>query len=133
ILDTPVDSVGVNFTDLQLNTGHGSDTVNVLNTQNDVFLIINGQGGTDSVNIGNGRSLLGIHNETFGTEVHNTGGFTDLTLDGSADNSSQNVTMAADTIDGLVKGEIFYNTNELRSLNVKGGRGGNTFTINDTF
>jgi hypothetical protein len=134
VFDTPVDeSISADITSTHLNTGLGSDTVNVLNA--DRPLSIQGQSGKDAVHIGNGGSLQGI--QAF-VEVDNTGGFTDLTVDGSAATDSQNVDMAISTdgfgvIDGLAPAQILYKVNDVSSVDVKGGPKGNTFTVENTF
>jgi hypothetical protein len=136
VLGTPHDTnILGGFPDTLLNTGPGSDTVNVLNTSDDSSLAIQGQNGRDAVHIGNGGSLLGIQGAV---TVLNTGNFTDLTVDGSAATDSQNVSMTIRTdgfgeIDGLAPATIFYNVPDTSSVDVKGGPQGNTFTVEDTF
>jgi hypothetical protein len=124
ILDTPAGT--------HLFTGESSDTVNVLGTDHSLF--IDGDSGRDAVHIGNGGSLQGIQGHV---EVSNVGGFTDLTVDGSAAADSQNVTMSRFgdfiEIDGLAADAILYKVNDVSSVDVKGGPHGNTFTVEDTF
>jgi hypothetical protein len=129
------------LSNVTLKSGLGSDTVNVLALSDEnTGLFIDGVAGRDHVNVGNAGSVQGI--ESF-LDVRNTGGFTDLIVDDSADPTGRDVTMRAggpgedSSILGLtpngILSEISYINGDLSLLQVNGGRGGNTFTINDTF
>jgi hypothetical protein len=141
ILDTPAAFVFFQkTTHTTIHTGFDGDTVNVRRTTS-VELDILGTSGRDTVNIGNNGSLQGI--QSFVTVK--TGSFgargTALSVDGSADTSSQNVFMgqasddpSAFTINGLLPGNntIEYDRDHTNSVNVKGSKGAKTYTVDDT-
>ncbi|MFI5460191.1 MAG: beta strand repeat-containing protein, partial [Isosphaerales bacterium] len=117
-----------------LNTGLGDDTTNVFAT-GDNTLDIHGQGGQDAVTLG-ADPVAGMQN-LFGTiNVDNETGFTDLTLDDSADTTGQTALMFNDGTNGQVTGlspaTINYVDDDISSLTVDGGSGGNTFTVDGT-
>lgn len=135
VLDTssvfrfPIGDVGRTFID----TGGGADTVNVL-ASSAPLLSIEGTSGRDTVRIGNNGSLEGIDSEI---EVSNAGSFTNLIVDGSAASGSQDVRLAVangfGTIDGLAPEQIRYKVADTSGVTVRGGRFGNTFTVDGTF
>src|SRR5262249_24871258 len=121
-----------NVTETILETGAGNDTVNVLANASKL-LEIKAQSGSNTVRIGNG-SLQAVRERVYLLDSR----FTTLFVDGSADTGPQNVTMsigadAFGAIRGLAPAEINYDVPSVSFLNVKGGRGGNTFTVEDTF
>jgi hypothetical protein len=144
VLHTPFDGTSGST---KLNTGTGNDTVNVLGIDGDpnggVFtfggdLSIQGQGGVDTVHVGNAGSVQGIQGLV---NISNHGGFTALFLDDSADAVARSITM--DFIDrsgihtgrirGLAPEEIQFEQSAVHFVQVDAGSGGNTFTIEDTF
>jgi hypothetical protein len=141
ILDAPAAfAFFQNLTHTTIHTGSAGDTVNVRRTTS-VELDILGSSGRDTVNIGNNGSLQGI--QSFVTVK--TGSFgaqgTALSVDGSADTSSQNVFMgqasdnpSAFTINGLLPGSrtIEYDSFHTSSVHVKGSKGAKTYTVDDT-
>jgi hypothetical protein len=117
-----------------LNTGTGDDTTNVLGNGANT-LDIHGQAGQDAVILG-ADPTVGMQN-LFGTiNVDNGLGFTDLTLDDSADTTGQTALLFNDGTNGQVTGlspaTINYVNDDTSSLTVKGGSGGNTFTVDGT-
>ena len=117
-----------------LNTGTGDDTTNVFAT-GDNTLDIHGQQGQDTVTLG-ADPTVGMQN-LFGTiNVDNALGFTDLTLDDSADTTGQTALLFNDGTNGQVTGlspaTINYVNDDTSSLTVFGGSGGNTFTVDGT-
>ena len=117
-----------------LNTGTGDDTTNVFAT-GDNTLDIHGQAGQDTVILG-ADPVVGMQN-LFGTiNVDNDLGFTDLTLDDSADTTGQTALLFNDGTNGQVTGlspaTINYVNDDTSSLTVFGGSGGNTFTVDGT-
>ena len=117
-----------------LNTGTGDDTTNVFAT-GDNTLDIHGQAGQDTVTLG-ADPVVGMQN-LFGTiNVDNALGFTDLTLDDSADTTGQTALLFNDGTNGQVTGlspaTINYVDDDTSSLTVFGGSGGNTFTVDGT-
>src|SRR5262249_52734483 len=141
ILDTPAAFVFFQkTTHTTIHTGFAGDTVNVRRTTSQALNIL-GTSGRDTVNIGNNGSLQGI--QSFVTVK--TGSFgargTALSVDGSADTSSQNVFMgqasddpSAFAINGLLPGNntIEYDFFHTSSVDVKGSKGAKTYTVDDT-
>jgi hypothetical protein len=111
-----------------LDSGTGNDAVNVQGTVNP--LAIQGQQGNDTVVIGSLAPSLGgtLANITGPVSVANTKGTTALTVDDSGDSSPKAaVTITSGSITGLAPATISYAN--LSSLTVRGGSGGNTFTV----
>jgi acrosin len=109
-------------------SGTGNDQVIVQGTSQP--LTVNGEAGSDTVTLGNAGSVQGL----FGTvTVGNTAGNSALTVDDSADSIGRTATVGATGITGLLPGGagIAYTGNQLSSLVVKGGSGGNAFTVTD--
>ena len=116
-------------------TGTGNDLVTVDGTTGPLGL--NGIGGLDTVNIGTG-DLSTIHNSV---TVANTGGFSAVNVNDSADQSARTVLLynngatngISTVIDGFpTGGDIVLRGSDLRSLAIHAGSGGNTFRIHDT-
>ncbi len=108
-------------------TGLGQDTVSVRRTS--ANLTLDGQNMIDTVtlgNAGNARQLAGT------LHVTNLGAYTALTVDDSADAVTRTATLSATSLSGLASAQVTWGTNDLRSLTLSGGSGGNTFTINGT-
>jgi hypothetical protein len=104
-----------------------ADTFNVNSTFN--ALAIQGTSGADVVNIGNAGSVQGIASAV---TVANTGSFTALTIDDSADATGRAVTVTNASVTGLAPAAINYAQSDLRSLTVNAGNGGNTFAVTST-
>jgi hypothetical protein len=124
VTNTPDSILGVTTT---LNSGAGVDTVNVQNTTGS--LAINGNNGRDNVTISDAGSVQGIMGAV---TVSNTLSFTALTVDDSADAAARMVTINAGAITGLAPAAINYVGTDLRALTIKGGTGGNNFTVANT-
>lgn len=107
-----------------LNTGTGSDTVTVQGTSN--TLNVNGQNGADTVTIGNAGSVQGINGVV---NITNAFAFTSIIVDDSADGTARTATINNTGITGLAPAAINYVQNDVNSLTVNGGTGGNTFTV----
>src|SRR5262249_35761162 len=111
-----------------LNMGSSNDTVTVLGNANAVT--INGQGGRDTVKIGNSfHSLQDIHNVV---TVTNGPYYSDVTIDGSGDAAAKTATVSSNSVTGLAPAAINFVPYDLASLIIKGGNGNNTFTVADT-
>jgi hypothetical protein len=114
-----------------LNTGIGNDTVNV--TRSAGALTINGQNGRDNVNIFVPNSSPSINGTL---TVTNVDSFTALNVDASAVNTPETATLDVvggdGVISGLTPGTIHYHTNDVSSVQVTGGSGGNNFTVANT-
>jgi hypothetical protein len=126
IFDTPHEGF-FHSVDTILNSGTGRDTVTVFGTSSSFFQV-EGQNGADQVTLFP-QGLLA------GATVTNARGRTDLVVDDSADTVGRNVFLG----DGFVGGfrgndrDVIVFAGALSSLYIKGGRGGNTFDIIDTF
>jgi hypothetical protein len=96
-------------------------------------LTINGQNGHDQVFLDNAGSVQGIQR---GITITNTGSFTDLFVNDSADNTSHSVTLDADpthgTITGLAPNTISYNVADVSSVTVDSGRGNDLIFVRST-
>ena len=136
---------------LHLTTGSGDDTVNVRSTLVVLLplagtvppipfvasLTLDSSGGSDTVNVGNG----GLTNEVHGNLlVRNAEGHTTLNVDDSADTSPSTVTLSvgddaghpSGVIDGLTAGSVTFRASDVSSVTLDGGKGGNTFNVNNT-
>lgn len=130
VVDTPQNGLG-NMSSL-INSGTGLDTVNILRTRS--VLSVNGQNGRDIVNVGLNGSVQGIGEKL---SVNNTSDYSTINLDDSADPTSRNVRMrriggGVTEVSGLAPGLFSIRNRDLLALNINGGGGGNTFTIEDT-
>jgi hypothetical protein len=123
-------------TQTRLFTGTGADTVNVLRTQDQSFLEIHGQNGRDKVTLGNAGSVQDIRESV---RIDNSGSFTDLVVDDSADIIARHVTIdhtfddqALNPLDpdflyvrGLAPAEIVFNVHDMSTADIRFGGGGN--------
>jgi acrosin len=114
-----------------LNTGQGADTINVQGTTGP--LVLNGQSGLDTVNVGQGGSVQGIKGAL---TVTNSGSFSALNVDDHLDPTGRVVTMdvanGIGTITGLAPATIKYTAGDVGSVSVSGGDGANTFNVANT-
>ena len=112
-----------------LDTGAGTDTVNVQAV--DLPLTINGQGGggNDVLNLGNGNSLAGI----VGTvNIANGPSYFHVNVNDGADNANHpSVTLSPGGLTGLAPAAINFSTTPIcvSTLNISVGNGNNTYTI----
>jgi hypothetical protein len=108
------------------------DVISVLTTPASVSTTVTSTivtGITDTVNVGNAGSSQGILGSL---SIQNPAGFTNLTLDDSADGTARTVSLATGFITGLTPGAITYVPTDLASLTINGGSGGNTFNVAST-
>ncbi len=110
-----------------LNSGTGVNTVNVRATTG--TLNINGQSGQDTVNVSNAGSAQGIVGLI---NLTNAGSYTALTVDDSATAAAKTVSLGSTHLIGLAPNGIYWVENDVRSVTVRGGTGGDTFTVVDT-
>jgi hypothetical protein len=116
-----------NLSSLSITTGTAADTVNVYSTYYPTTL--NSGGGQDTVNVGYNGVLSYI---TGALTVKNTPSYTALTIDDSAASAAQTASIESGAVTGLAPVTISYVQNDLSGLTVKGGTGGNTFTVANT-
>jgi hypothetical protein len=105
-----------------LNTGTGNDTVNVHATTGG--LLVNGQDGADTANLGNAGSAQSIQGAV---SINNAGSFTSVTVDDSADTTGRTVAVGVSAITGLTPATVNYS--DTNHLVLDGGTGSNTFNI----
>lgn len=115
--------------DVTVNAGEGDDTVNVL-ALTAAPLLVDGQGGTNNVTVGDAGSLQSI---LAGITVNGAPGSTRLVVDGSADAMGRNPTLAAvgdlASLSGIASAVIQYAVSGLDSLLVKSGDGDDALTV----
>jgi hypothetical protein len=116
-----------NLSSLNITTGTAADTINVYSTYCPTTL--NSGGGKDTVNVGYNGVLSSI---TGALTVKNTPSFTALNIDDSADSVARTATINSGAVTGLAPAAISYRQSDLSGLTVKGGTGGNTFTVVNT-
>jgi hypothetical protein len=115
-----------------INSGDGTDTINVLRTLTGMPVTINSTG-TATVNVGNAGNAQGIAGTL---TINNPSGSTALNIDDSADAIARTVTVQVNgttgTITGLTPANIVYATTGVSSITLNGGSGGNTFNVLST-
>jgi hypothetical protein len=123
------------LTSITIDTGDGSDFVTIRSTAIPTNVTTTGTGSdNDAVTIGNAGSVQGI---TAPLSVSNANDLSTLVVDDSADAAARTVTLSDTTIAGLAPADITFAPNSLgdvspaSALTVKGGTGGNTFTVTD--
>ena len=126
---TTVTGPDSSVTTIATDTLTGNDTVTVQSTDAPVTVnFTNVAGNLDTVTVG-GSSSKGAQGVKASVSVNNSHGMTVLNVDDSADLSGQTATIAGMSITGLAPGAVNYSSAALLALNVKGGIGGNTFTV----
>jgi hypothetical protein len=108
--------------------GNAANTVNILAEENFGTTTINVLAAT-TVNVGNAGSAQGL------TTPLVLNGPTDsitLTVDDSADTTARVVTATPTGVSGLARGGIQYAANQIASISLDGGSGGNTFSVPGT-
>lgn len=127
-INNPVPGNGLKT--LTVDSEDGLDVVNVLATATGVDTTVsstNGAGTTDVITIGSGGSVQSI----LGTlNIQNTFGFSNVTLDNSADTIARTVTVSSSQITGLAPGAINFTAFSIDTLKISGGSGGNTYNVN---
>ena len=125
-------------TSVSVTTGHAADTVNVLATGVTTNLI--GNGGRDTVNVGNAGSVQGI----LGTlSIENPPSFNTINVNDSADTTARTVTLSTfvnpndsqhnsdpwGTITGLAPAAINYEYDDTTSVSVTTGHAADTVNV----
>jgi hypothetical protein len=128
VASTPFSGVGNPIT---LNTGTGTDTVNVQTTDATAPLTVNAAGtGNDLVVIGHLSSLAGI----LGTLTLNNGpSWSHVIINDGSDNANHpNVLLTATSLSNLAPAVINFESDSLGELIIVGGSGNNTYTVVNT-
>src|SRR5262249_47763299 len=121
------------FFQLVLNTGSGGDIVRVL--ANEETLTINGENGSDFVNIGSDISPAGTMQKILSDiTITNKFAFSQVTLNDAANPTGLlvQVDMPNDSlvkVSGLSQGNIFYNPADVSHVNINGSSSADTFII----
>ena len=116
-------------TSIATDTLDGNDTVTIQST--DALVTVNFTnlaGNVDTVIVG-GSTTKGAQGVKAAVTVNNLHGSTVLNVDDSADLIGQTATISGNMITGLAPGSVTYGGAKLLALNVKGGEGGNAFTV----
>jgi hypothetical protein len=127
VTGTPTNQFGTLTT--TLNTGAGTDAVNVQTTEGP--LVVNGNAGRDTVVLGSLAPNLGgtLASLSGAVTVTNSGSSTSLTLDDSGSSSPKQVTVTDGGITGLAPTPIDFVAAELSPLTVDAGSGSDTFDV----
>jgi hypothetical protein len=120
------------FDSIFIDSGRGNDFVSILRTAKPVQ--VHGDAGDDTVKIGNPD---GVREITANVTVDNTFGSTNLVIDDSGDAQPRFVTQDSlgleFSVTGLAPATISYSGQDMRSVQIDGGNGDNTFNVLDTF
>ena len=115
---------------ITLNTDGAGSTVNVYNTSAAAPLTIYGHA-TDTVNVGNASN--GVRGINGNVTVNNPPSFTTLNIDDGADPIARTAFVDKSGINGYLIGMapavIYWNTNDIASVNIKSGYGADTIGI----
>jgi hypothetical protein len=111
-----------------VNTGDGTDTVNVLRTLPDAPVTINNNGGgsSDVVNFGTGGSMAGIQGTV---SVSNGPSYTHVNIDDSADSLNRSVSISNGGVSVQGAAAITFGNTSVNTLTINGGSGNNTYTV----
>ena len=116
-----------------VNTGSGSNTVNILNTSADIAINEIGSG-TDTVNVGNGGSVQGI---LAAVNIQNPPSYNTINVNDSADPTARTVTLSTyssggynwGSITGLAPAAINYKYFDTSSVNITTGSAADTVNV----
>jgi RTX calcium-binding nonapeptide repeat (4 copies) len=127
--------------DIQITTGTGDNAVNVLSTPVGASVQLRAGGGQDRVSVGDAGLVQNIKGPLFVTNAPN---FSTLEVDDSANLGAGGnlggklVLLTVDSstgmgaVHGLAPADILFQENDLQSLTIRGGAGGNVFDVFDT-
>jgi hypothetical protein len=124
----PINYEYSNLYNVALSLGNAANTVNILAEENFGTTTLTAHAAT-AVNVGNAGNAQGL------TTPLILSGPTDsitLTVDDSADTTARAVTATTSTVSGLARGGILYSANQIASITLDGGSGGNTFSVPST-
>jgi hypothetical protein len=117
------------YLDVTLNTGSGTDTVNVQATRVGVPLTVNGGGlGNDVVNLGLNNSLANLLGAV---TIYNGPSYFHVNVNDSADTTNHsNLVLTYGSLTGLAPAAINFGVASINALTINGGSGNNTYTVN---
>jgi hypothetical protein len=116
-----------------VNTGSGTNTVNILNTSANIAINESGSG-TDTINIGNGGSVQGI---LAAVSLQNPPSYNTININDSADTTARTVTLSNyslgganwGAISGLSTATIYYKYADTSSVNINTGSAADTVNV----
>ena len=112
--------------DLVVETGDGDDAVTVQSA--DAPVAVDAGPGANRVTLGGDPA--GARGLTTGpVTVASTGGTAALTIDNRTDTAGRAVTVDAGSVTGLAAADVTYTPGEVTAATLRGGAGGNTFTV----
>jgi len=104
--------------------GSGDDTLNVQSTDRPV--LIDGNSGSDTVNIGNGGSAQDILGAV---DISNYSSRTAINIDDSADSTGRTATYTETGVTGLTPAAITWPENDVRAITLRMGVGADTVKV----
>ncbi len=112
-----------------INTGVGSTSVNTTAVQTIAGPLSINARGTDTLTLG--ASPFGVQDLLGNVALRTSSGgaIAVLNVDDSADTTGRTTTITSTTVTGLAPNTIDYSAADLLALNVKGGEGGNSFSV----
>jgi uncharacterized protein (TIGR03118 family) len=117
-------------------TGGNNDTLALRSLGNDVTIANTALNTTAQLVVGDAGGLQDINGTVSLITSGSNNGLTAVTLDDSGDGTKQSATLAASTLVGSVTGlspqPIRFVIADVQSLTIKGGSGGNTFSVANT-
>jgi hypothetical protein len=124
-----INYTGSDVNHLNIDTGTGSNTIDVRGTSYDTATSIISHGAA-TVNVGDANGVQGL----LGTlSISNPPNHTTLNVDDSADPLGRTVTVGSGSITGLAPANILYAGSGLKSLTIDGSDSGDShFTVTDT-
>ena len=115
---------------LNIITGTGADTVNVKSTFGPDTVNVEGNSGGDTVNVGNAGSVQAIAGPL---NINNSGSFSIINLDDSADASARTATYTSTGITGLAPAPIGWASSDTSNISVKLGTAADTLNLQSVY
>jgi hypothetical protein len=130
-------NLGSNPSTFTLNTGSGTNTVNIQDTSAGIAIKVIGSGGTDTVNVGNpgsGGSVQGVQAPIY---VQNPPAYTTLNVNDAADTTARPIALSSTTVNnqpwgsiiGLAPANIYYAYHDTNAVNITTGKGNDTVNV----
>lgn len=115
---------------LNIITGTGADTVNVKSTFGPDTVNVEGNSGGDVVNVGNAGSVQSIGGLL---NINNSGSFSVINLDDSADATARTATYTSAGITGLAPAAIGWASTDTSNISVKLGTAADTLNLQSVY